>query len=165
MLIVSLHLFLLSLICSSHWGSSGWSLAAKGICLSLVGVVVLSLAAGALLLVLTALGLDLLVAALGKLRALVEAPLGAEARVARPRLVVDEDEGGVLGRGGEGVVRGGEVEDGVTRGSGVRARASSPRCGQACRGGRRREGDGGGALLVREIPSASGGTGVVQGGR
>ena len=85
---------------------------------------VLSLAAGAFLLVLTALGLDLLVAALGKLRALVEAPLGAEARVARPRLVVDEDEGGVLGRGGEGVVRGGEVEDGVTRGGGVRARVA-----------------------------------------
>lgn len=68
-----------------------------------VGAVVLevALAAGALLLGLAAARLHLLVAALRELRTLVEAPLGAEPRVARRRLGVDEAERGVLRGGGE----------------------------------------------------------------
>jgi len=76
-----------------------------------------AVAAGALLLGLAAPGLDLLVAALRELGALLEAPAGPEPRVPRRRLAVDEAEGGVVrGREPDGVLEPREVEDGVASG-------------------------------------------------
>ena len=76
-----------------------------------------AVAAGALLLGLATPSLDLLVAALRELGPLLEAPAGAEPRVPRRRLAVDEAEGRVVrGREPDGVIEPREVEDGVPSG-------------------------------------------------